>query len=48
MNSVDDGYKSLYMMLIYKFHVLELQIEMNVFVPRGTYTLIYFNSKQDS
>ena len=30
----------MYMIVIDEFHVLELQIKMNVYVPRGIYTFI--------
>ena len=31
---VDDGYRSIYFMLIHEFRVLGLRIEMNVYDPR--------------
>ena len=31
----EDGYISIYLMLIHEFRVLELRIEMNVYDPRG-------------
>ena len=38
---VDDGYKSIHMMLIHKFHVLELRIEMNVCSSRNIHIHIF-------
>ena len=32
---VDDGYRSIDLMLIHEFHVLELRIEIDVYDPRN-------------